>query len=214
MTTAMVGVVLGFGAGGVVAGTLARWLLAALARGARVRAPLCEVGVGAAWAVSGGLWAVGRLPPPWLPAVLGLGWLGVAAGIVDLRHRRLPDALTVPAASLTPLVLLPVGAGAVGRGLAGSIVAAVGYGVVHLVRPTALGAGDVKLATALGAVLGGVSWGAVAAGAALTAALSGLIALVQVGTGRLSWGAAVPHGPPMLAATWLVTVVAVGGWAG
>lgn len=211
--TVGVGVVLGFGVGGVVAGVLARWLLAALERGARVRAPLCEAAVGGAWAVTGGLWLAGRLQEAWLPAVLGLGWLAVAAGIVDLRHHRLPDALTLPAAGLAPLALSPLGVGAVGRGVAGALAAVVGYGAVHLARPAALGAGDVKLAAGLGAVLAAASWGAVVAAAVLAAVLSGLVALIAVGTGRLSWGAALPHGPPMLAAAWLVTLCAAGGGA-
>ena len=93
-----------------------------------MRAPVCELAVGALWAATGCLWGAGQLPSAWLPALLGLGWLGVAAGVVDVRHRRLPDALTAPAACLAPLGLLPLGAGAVGRGLLGALVAVVGYG--------------------------------------------------------------------------------------
>lgn len=206
----MLGTAVGGGAG-VPAGALARRLLAVVRWGTRVRAPVCELATGALWAVTGCLWGWGRLPSAWLPAVLGLGWLGVAAALVDVRHRRLPDALTAPAACLTPLALLPLGLGAVGRGLLGALAAVVGYGIVHLLRPTALGAGDVKLAAPLGAVLGAASWGALASAAALAAVLTGALGVVLACAGRAPPGATVPHGPSMLTATWLVTVVAAGG---
>ncbi len=206
----VVGTAVGGGAG-MVAGAAARRLLATMRRGIRVRAPVCEATTGALWAVTGCLWGAGRLPTPWLPAMLGLGWLGVAAGLVDVRLRRLPNALTAPAAGVAPLVLVPLGLGAVGRGLLGALVAVVGYGIVHLLRPSALGAGDVKLAAPLAAVLGAASWTALATAAVLAAVLTGAVGLVVVCAGRGPPGATVPHGPSMLAATWLVTLVVAAG---
>jgi leader peptidase (prepilin peptidase) / N-methyltransferase len=196
---------------GIAAGAATRRLLAGLRRGTRVRAPVCELATGALWALIGGLWGAGRLPSAWLPALLGLGWLGVAAGLVDARHRRLPDTLIGPAACLAPLSLLPLGVGAAGRGLLGALVAAAGYGLVHLLRPAALGLGDVKLAAPLGAVLGAASWAALAIAAVLAAVLTGAIGLFLVCAGRAPPGTAVPHGPSMLAAAWLVTLATVAG---
>ena len=172
------------GVAGLAAGAAARRLLARLRRGTRVRAPVCELAVGALWAVTGSLWGSGRLPTAWLPAVLGLGWLGVAAGLVDARHRRLPDTLVVPATCFAPLSLLPMGLGAVGRGLLGAVAAVLGYGLVHLLRPAALGLGDVKLAAPLGAVLGAASWSALAIAAVLAAVITGLVALLRLCLGR------------------------------
>jgi leader peptidase (prepilin peptidase)/N-methyltransferase len=202
------------GIAGMVAGALARRLLGRVRRGARVRAPVCEVAIGALWSITGGLWGAGALGSPWLPALLGLAWLGVAAGLVDLRHSRLPDALTLPAAVVAPLLLLPLGAGAVGRGLLGACVAVVGYGAVHLLLPAALGLGDVKLAASLGMVLGAASWGALFVAAALAAVGTAVVAVAGACLARLSRRAAVPHGPSMLAASWLVTVVAAVGASG
>jgi leader peptidase (prepilin peptidase) / N-methyltransferase len=199
------------GAAGMVMGALARGLLARLHRGTRVRAPVCELAVGGLWAVTGGLWGAGALAPSWLPLLLGLAWLGVAAGLVDLRHYRLPDALTLPAAGLAPLTLLPWGIGVVERGLLASAVAVLGYGVVHFVLPMALGAGDVKLAASLGTVLGGVSWGALVTAAVLAALATAAAALVAVGGGGLPIRGAVPHGPSMLGASWLVIALAAVG---
>lgn len=195
----------------MVAGALARGLLGRLRRGTRVRAPVCELAVGALWATTGGLWGAGAVAARWLPALLGVAWLGVAAGLVDLRHHRLPDALTLPAAGVAPLALLPLGIGAVGKGLLGSAVAVVGYGAVHLALPAGMGAGDVKLAASLGTVLGGVSWGALAVAAGLAALGTAAAALVAAGACCRSRRGAVPHGPSMLAATWCVTaLVALG----
>jgi leader peptidase (prepilin peptidase)/N-methyltransferase len=202
------------GIAGMVAGALARRLLGRVRRGARVRAPVCEVAIGALWSITGGLWGAGALGSPWLPALLGLAWLGVAAGLVDLCHSRLPDALTLPAAGVAPLLLLPLGVGAVGRGLLGGCVAVIGYGAVHLLLSAALGLGDVKLAASLGMVLGAASWGALFVAAALAAVGTAVVAVAGACLARLSRRAAVPHGPSMLAASWLVTVVAAVGASG
>ena len=199
------------GVAGLAAGAAARRLLARLRRGTRVRAPVCELAVGALWAVTGSLWGSGRLPTAWLPAMLGLGWLGVAAGLVDARHRRLPDALVVPAACLAPLSLLPLGLGAVGRGLLAAVAAVLGYGLVHLLRRAALGLGDVKLAAPLGAVLGTASWSALAIAAVLAAVITGLVALLRLCLSRGPPPAVVPHGPSMLAAAWLLTLATAAG---
>jgi len=199
------------GVAGLAAGAAARRLLARLRRGTRMRAPVCELAVGALWAVTGSLWGAGRLPTAWLPVVLGLGWLGVAAGLVDGRHRRLPNALVVPATCLAPLSLLPLGLGAAGRGLLGAVAAVLGYGLVHLLRPAALGLGDVKLAAPLGAVLGAASWPALALAAVLAAVITGLVALLRLRLSRGPPPGEVPHGPSMLAAAWLLTVATAAG---
>lgn len=224
----------------MLAGALARWLLGRLRRGARVPPPHCELVLGALWAVSGYWWSVGRLDPEWLPLLLGLGWLAVAAGAVDLRHGRLPDALTLPALPATLLLAVPLGGGAVARAALGALALGGGYLVVRLVAPAVLGAGDVKLAAPLGAALGAVSWPAVLVGALLASVLTVGLAVVgrllgaaaarvarvaRVGSGPVGWWSVgwwsagrsrwggVPHGPPMLAAGWLVLAAAGTGGA-
>jgi leader peptidase (prepilin peptidase) / N-methyltransferase len=191
---------------GVLAGAGARWLLARLRRGARVRAPACEMAVGVPWAASGAAWGGGLLGGRWLPLLLGLSWLAVAASAVDLRHRRLPDALTLPAAALAPVALFPLGAAAVGRGLVAGVVAVAAHAVVRAVAPAALGAGDVKLAASLGTATGGVSWAALAMAGVAASALSLVLAVVTLAVGG-RW-IEVAHGPSMLAAAWLVVAAA------
>jgi len=200
-------------AAGVVAGGAARLLLRRLRRGARVPQPWCEVGVAVAWGATGALAGAGAVPLRWLPGLLALGWLAVAAGAVDVLHHRLPDALTLPALPLALLLLVPLGSAALCRGLAGAAVAFTAYAVVHLALPGALGAGDVKLAAPLGAVLAAASWPALVLAAVLSALLSGAMAVAVLVTARSHGrprGAALPHGPPMVVAGWLVTLAVVG----
>jgi leader peptidase (prepilin peptidase)/N-methyltransferase len=217
---------------GVLAGAGARVLLGRMRRGARVPPPWCELGVAALWAATGAAWAAGLLPTGWLPAVLGLGWLAVAAGAVDLRRSRLPNILTVPALPIALLFLLPVGPAAVVRGAGGAALAVAVHVAVHLVDRRAVGAGDVKLAAPLGAVLAAVAWPALALAAVVAALLTATAAVVGCVSGTVlgaapagaparaspaaGWGVVgrpVPHGPSMLAATWLVTVGLLAGSA-
>ncbi len=123
-------------------------------------------------------------------------WLG-ALTLMDVRHRRLPNLLTLPGA-----VAVLLAAAVAGRGmaaLAGAGVLTAGYLVVHLMSPSSMGAGDVKLALGVGALAGAFgieAWAAAAVGAPLLTALWG-----QLGRRRV-----LPHGPSMCVAT----AVAVG----
>jgi leader peptidase (prepilin peptidase)/N-methyltransferase len=205
-----IGLAVVLAAAGVVAGCAGRLLLGRLRRGVGVSPPWCEAGVAVAWGSTGALAGLGTLPPVWVPVLLALGWLAVAAGLVDVLRRRLPDALTLPALPITLLLLLPLGPGATLRGLAGAAVAVAAYAAVHLVAPAALGAGDVKLAAPLGAVLAAASWQALALGGLVASVVSGAAAvgLAWWRPGGRSWGAALPHGPAMLASAWVVVTAA------
>ncbi len=193
-----------FAVAGYGAGTLARLLLARLRRGALIGPPWCELAVGVLWVVTGIQWVYGPLPARWLPVLLGLGWLAVAAAAVDLRHRRLPDALTLPALPAALVLLVPIGTDAVLRALLGAVVLAGAHAALHLAAPRAMGAGDVKLAAPLGAALAASSWPALPLGALVAALLTGLVATLGVTLGLLTRGDALPHGPSMLVAGWLV----------
>lgn len=174
------GVVVGavvFGTAGAAAGAGARSLLRRLRRGARVRAPVCEVTVGIAWAGVGAGWAAGVWPDRWVPVLLALAWFGVAAGAVDLRHHRLPDALTIPAVPVAFLLVVPLGGAALARAGPGALAAVAVHAAVHVGSPGSLGAGDVKLAASLGAVLAAASWGAPLLAAVLASVLTALVAV-------------------------------------
>jgi leader peptidase (prepilin peptidase) / N-methyltransferase len=193
---------------GMLAGSATRWLLGALRRGARVPSPWCELLLGGMWAALGYGWSAGWLDGRLLPLLLVSTWLAVAAGAVDVLHRRLPDALTLPALVLVPMAALPLGGPAVLRALAGALVLGAVHLVVRLRAPGSLGAGDVKLAAVLGGVLGAVSWPALLLGTLLASVGTVLLGLAA----RSPRG--VPHGPSMLAAGIAVLAVAGAGGPG
>ena len=137
------------------------------------------------------------------------------AAAVDLAERRLPDALTLPALPAALLLVAPLGGEVVARAAAGAGVAVVAHAALHLVAPPAMGAGDVKLAGPLGAVLAAASWAALALAAVSSAASTAAVAVAGRCAGWVARGAAVPHGPSMLLVAWLVaTGSAVSGAAG
>jgi leader peptidase (prepilin peptidase) / N-methyltransferase len=126
---------------------------------------------------------------------VALLWM-VVLTCYDVRQRRLPNRLTLPGFAVIMLVAAGSGHGpaaALGAGLL-----AVVYLLVHAAAPTAMGAGDVKLALGLGALtgcFGGDVWLLAAIGAPLLTAVIGVVA-------RLGWSAtSVPHGPSMCVAS-------------
>lgn len=199
--------VLAGGGAGALGGAGVRALLARLRRGVLVPALPCAGALALLWAVPCGVVAAGAGAGAWLPAWLGLGVLVVAGSATDLTARRLPNALTVPSFPLALAALAPLGARAVAAGVLGALVLGAAHLAVHLLAPCALGAGDVKLAPACGAVLAAASWTAVAVAPVLAA--FGVIAL-GVAAGTLRRGHGVPWGPPLLIATWVLVTITVG----
>lgn len=133
-------------------------------------------------------------------AGLVVTWLMLLSGY-DIRARRLPNWLTLPAAVVVPAAA--IGAGRGPAALAGAAALTAIYLVVHLIAPDGLGAGDVKLAAGLGALTGSFGadvWLLAALSAPLLTGLWGLVAAVV-------WRSrTVPHGPSMC----LASAVAVG----
>ncbi|MET0235829.1 MAG: A24 family peptidase [Kibdelosporangium sp.] len=182
---------------GLLAGALGRLVLKRLRRGADVRPGWCEATCGLLWCLLG---LAAGIPPQWLPVMLALSWFAVVLTATDLLHNRLPDALTLPAYPVFAVLLALSGIPALARALAGAILFFCLHATVHFVAPQAMGGGDVKLAGSLGAVLGAVSWFALATALALAAVIT--LALRAVSLAR--WRDRVPHGPGLLAATWLL----------
>jgi leader peptidase (prepilin peptidase)/N-methyltransferase len=131
-----------------------------------------------------------------------LAWF-TALTLYDVRQRRLPNALTLPGAAVVLAVAVATGRGA--PALIGAVTLALFYLAVHLVTPTGLGAGDVKLAIGVGALTGsfGVdAWVLAALGAPV---LTAMWAVAVAFRGR---AAMVPHGPSMCAAAAAAVAVA------
>jgi leader peptidase (prepilin peptidase) / N-methyltransferase len=190
---------------GAMAGRVARAVLVKLRTPVRPPPGSCEAAVAALWT----LVAVRPLPTWWLPVPAALAWLTVVLTATDLRHRLLPNAVTLPAypvgaALLTMAALTGPGVGLAVRAAAGGVALLAVHATVHLAAPRHLGAGDVKLAGLVGAVLGAVSWSAVLLGPLIAAVVTTALAL----TGRRT---AAPHGPGLLAAALLVAVFPAAG---
>ncbi|WP_086828161.1 A24 family peptidase [Allokutzneria sp. NRRL B-24872] len=198
---------------GFAAGAGARLLLARLDRGARVRFPLCECAVGVLWALA----CAAPAPVWWLPVQLAVAWFAVALTVVDLRHRRLPDALTLPAYPVVGLLLLPAAFAGPGpplavRALCGAAAFLVVHAVVRAVSPASLGAGDVKLSGSLGAVAGAVDWGALPVVVVLAAVITAIVGVLSARSRRpREGGDSVPHGPGLLLATLVLALVPPSG---
>lgn len=129
-----------------------------------------------------------------------LCWMA-ALSYFDIRYRRLPNWLTLPAAVAVVAVALIERSPSM---VAGAAVLTGLYLAAHLLSPRAMGAGDVKLAFGTGGLTGAFgldAWFLAAIGAPL---VTGLIGIVLMAFGRR--GASIPHGPSMC----LATVVAVG----
>lgn len=145
--------------------------------------------------------AVGARPE--LAVWLLLTPLAQLLAAVDWQVLRLPDVLTLPSAAAAALLLgaaapLP-GAGGEWKGalLGGAALAGAFFGL-FLVSPRGLGFGDVKLALAVGVVLGWYGWDAVLAGSFLGFLSAALYGGVLALRGRAVRGTALPFGPFML----------------
>src|SRR3954447_2271106 len=130
-----------------------------------------------------------------------LVWLA-ALSIYDVRARRLPNWLTMPGAAAVLAVAAVHGRGV--PALLGALALFAGYAVVHVVSPTAMGAGDVKLAIGIGgltAAFGSDVWLLAALGAPVLTAGWALVILVRRSEQT------VPHGPSMCLAAVMATAL-------
>lgn len=135
-----------------------------------------------------------------------------AAALVDWRTHRVPGALV--AASLVPVVIASTIGGGSPRLAAvavGACMMALPLLVIHLLAPTAMGFGDVKLAVVLGGALGSIA-PALALPALTFLGLTlaaGLTLVVAVCTGR----GGVPFAPGLVAGTGAALALgALEGW--
>ncbi|MFE0774305.1 prepilin peptidase [Streptomyces sp. NPDC058861] len=134
---------------------------------------------------------------------------GVALALIDLAVQRLPDVLTLPACGGT-LVLLTAAAvagepGSLGRAAAAAAVLTTVFLLMALAG--AMGLGDVKLAPAIGALLGWSSWTALFWGAAAGFVVGAVSEVARMAAGRAR-RTHVSFGPYMLIGAMAVSVTA------
>jgi leader peptidase (prepilin peptidase)/N-methyltransferase len=165
-------------------------------------------GLVAAW--QGDSWA--------LPAYFYLAAIGLALTVIDIKVRRLPDAIVLPAYGVLP-VLLAVAAGLEDRwpdllraGAAG-LTLAVFYLVVCWLAPRGMGLGDAKLAGVLGMGLGWLGWGPLALGFLAPFLLGAMAGLVTMAVRRSGRKTTIPFGPWMCLGTALGCAIGGSAWA-
>ena len=137
-------------------------------------------------------------------ALVVLALLAVPVAVVDIRCRRIPDALVVPGLAVVLLLRGLWGAGWLGPVAWCGITAALLL-VPSIIRPEGMGMGDVKLAGLLGAVLGALAPAGVVLALVAGAIGGAAAALVR---GRPVRGATIPFGPFLLAAAVAVALPA------
>ena len=147
------------------------------------------------------VWRIGWAPA--IPAFLFLGAVGTAASLIDLRTRRIPNALLWPSYPLGAALLALASAvgdrwGMLGRaGIAMGLVAGF-YLVLALGFPGQLGMADVRLGGLLGLFVGWLGWPEVAA-SVLAGWLSAALAVAWGRARRRSGGGQrslpIPLGP-------------------
>lgn len=193
---------------GATVGLASHVLLSRLRRGATIHKGWLVAGVSVLWALAGWRVSTGHLPWWWLPIPLSVAWLAVLLTAVDLKHRRLPNALTLPAyplvAATVTLATTHAGKHVAQDALVGAAALGGTYLAVHLISPKAMGAGDVKLSGTQGAVMGAVGLPAVLVGTTLAAALTLLLNAATPRRLKHQWQTGIPHGPPLLAATYVM----------
>jgi leader peptidase (prepilin peptidase) / N-methyltransferase len=156
-------------------------------------------------AVLGGVFA--------LIAYAGFAVLSVVLAVVDVRTHRLPDRLVLPAYPAAAVLLSAAAllAGEPGRLLAtlgGAIVLFAFYLALGMLRPGAMGGGDVKLAGVTGAFLGFLGWETVFAGALAGFVLGGIFGLALLVLRRARRDTRIAFGPFLLAGAWWAVIVA------
>lgn len=146
------------------------------------------------------------LAQPWSP-LLTLTWLvylpiGVALAFIDLRHKRLPNLLTLRSAAALVVLLgiasIPDGLDDWLRALAAGGALFIVYLLMNILTRGAMGMGDVKLALGIGLLAGYLSWFAAITTTMLAFLLGGAVSAVLLLSRRASRKDAIPFGPFML----------------
>ncbi|MFH9606599.1 prepilin peptidase [Streptomyces sp. NPDC017448] len=151
-----------------------------------------------------------------------VGWLAltpvaVLLAVVDRRVHRLPDPLTLPLAGAAVLLLggaalLPGHAGSWTSGLLGGLALGGFYLLLFLINPDGMGFGDVKLALALGVVLGWYGWAVLFVGGFTGFLFGAVYGLGLVLLRRAGRRTGIPFGPFMMAGA--LTGLLLGALAG
>jgi leader peptidase (prepilin peptidase)/N-methyltransferase len=149
-----------------------------------------------------------------LPLFLVSSSILVALFVIDLDHKRLPDRLTFLLYPVAVIGLaidgLASGHWPVGAALLGAVIWLLPIGGIwFLSGGRGMGMGDVKLAPALGLILGWIGIGSAVVGLMSGWLIGGVVAIGLIIARRARSGTAIPFGP-FLIAGFAIGVVAGG----
>lgn len=161
-----------------------------------------------AFTLPGGMVALGSSPLALLPALLYWAAISVLLILIDLDDHRLPNAIVLPAYPVTAalLVFASVLTGAyarLGSAAIGCLVLFACYGVLAAASPGGMGLGDVKLAGALGMLLGWFGWAPLIVGGFSAFLLGGVVSLALMLARRATRTSRIPFGPFMIVGAWI-----------
>lgn len=169
-----------------------------------IQYPLIELLTGAIFAlIALHVYGMNLSLVPGLLATIGLCFfvfIGVVLSIIDAKTQTLPTrtiavGLSVVVPFLTAASSLAGNSEQIRWMLIGSFATAAFYGLIWLIRPDALGFGDVRLALLTGAALGWVSFGSVIAGILLTYFIMSAVFVPLMLLGKVTNKTVVPMGP-------------------
>jgi leader peptidase (prepilin peptidase) / N-methyltransferase len=143
-----------------------------------------------------------------LPAYLYFAGMGVALAVIDIEHRRLPNAIVLPSYPILAMLFAVACAvtgdwPALGRAVLGAAALFLCFLGLAFAHPAGMGMGDVKLAGIVGGVLAYVSWPALLIGAFAGFLLGALVGATLLLTRRAGRKTAIPFGPFMIAGALL-----------
>ncbi|MCY7396119.1 MAG: prepilin peptidase [Nocardioides sp.] len=146
--------------------------------------------------------------PTAIPAFLWFVAVGIVLALIDLDVRRLPDLITLPAYPVLA-VLLSLAAVLAGepesllRASVGATASYAFYYALALVKPGAMGFGDVKAAGLVGGMLAFVSYPVLLVGTLAAFMLGASVGVAAMVARRAERTTAVPFGPFMVAGALL-----------
>ncbi|WEG10121.1 prepilin peptidase [Microbacterium horticulturae] len=173
-----------------------------------LRYPAVELATALAFAAVAWAAALGAYPVAIVPLLLYWVAISIALALIDLDHQKLPDVITLAAYPVTAVLLAAASAltGDFGRLLTAAIgLVALGglYILLALGYRGGMGLGDVKLAGALGMLLGWFGWSQLIVGGFSAFVIGGIVGVVLMLTRRAGRRSRIPFGPFMLIGSWV-----------
>lgn len=153
------------------------------------------------------IWAALSVPPQALLATVVLGWWLLPLAVIDWRHYRLPDTLTLPLAFAGIGMIALMAQDRLADHLIGMIagylvMSGIGFAYRRVRKRPGLGQGDARLFGALGAWVG---WEGLAGIALLASVFALCVTAIQYVRGKgIEASTRIPFGTYLAAGGWLI----------